>query len=59
MKKKFSDLPIGTIFLCAKGKFRKVKNGPDHMEGNAIGINFPRMVHIQGSMMCTILEGKK
>lgn len=45
----FSDLPIGTIFTCVKGKYRKIKNGADRYGGNAIGVNFPRLANIQAT----------
>lgn len=59
MIKKFRDLPVGTCFLCARGKFQKIKNGPDRFEGNAIGINYPRLVNLNGLTLCTILPIKK
>ena len=45
----FSELPIGAIFTCVKGKFRKIKNGADRYNGNAIGVNFPRLANIQAT----------
>ena len=45
----FSDLPIGTIFTCDKGKFKKIRQGYDKYNGNAIGVNFPRIANIQAT----------
>ena len=53
---KFSDLPIGTCFLCAKGKFKKIKNGPDRFEGNAVGVTYPRTINLNGLTLCKVLE---
>lgn len=54
--KPFKELPVGTIFICSRGKFKKIKEGHSKFEGNAIGVNYPREVAIQGSMLCTIIE---
>lgn len=53
---KFSELPVGAEFLCRLGKFRKLKNGADKYNGNAIGVNYPRIANIQGSMLCTMIK---
>ena len=52
----FSDLPIGTIFTCDKGKFKKIRQGYDKYNGNAIGINFKNITSIKGSMKVVIVK---
>ena len=58
-QKRFSELPVGTCFLCVKGKFRKVKNGYDKFNGNAIGVNTHSKANIQGATLCRIIEEGK
>ena len=52
----FKDLDIGTCFVCKHGKFKKLKNGADKFNGNAIGVNFPRKANIQGATLCKIVD---
>lgn len=55
----FGELPIGTIFMCDKGKFRKTKNGADRYNGNAIGVNFPRSANIQATTKVVVQKEKR
>ena len=55
MLKRFQDLEIGTKFMCAKGKFIKIRNGSDYYNGNAKRLLFGEMINIQGKMMCEVL----
>lgn len=45
----FSDLPIGAIFMCDKGKFIKTKNVYDKYNGNAISYTFHTIANIQAA----------
>ena len=59
MELRFSQLKIGTRFICKNGAFIKIKNGSDRYNGNAKSLHYTGTANILGMILCTIIDDDK